>query len=381
MVKLLVDKSKFLKSWALAERGAGHRSTISVLSGVKCEASSEGVSLKATDLKTSITCFAEGVETLSEGNVIFPVKIIGEFFKKAPGDTFTIEVEKGKATIISGKSYYTFSTYPTSEFPKLPVAENGEGFFRTTAGEIKRILEEGTFSGSPGEEFPQYLSAGLIQTDGGKVRVVSTDGRRLSLSQGVVEVEGEPDQVLLPLAGLRELQRAIGPMESEEEIRVIKDDAQVYFKTEKMEFSIRRIESRFPPYEKVLSSDRTTWMTIDRDLFIETLERAEVIVRDFSRMVVFILSPGGTLKIQAKAPEVGEAFEEIAGDCDGEPLKIAFNVKYLLEGLRALHGSVAHLSFNGSTGQMTLSRPREDSFMYVLMPITLPEEDSVEEIE
>lgn len=379
-MKLLVDKTSFLKSWALAERGAGHRSTISVLSGVKCEASVEGVTLKATDLKTSITCSPEGVEVLSEGSVIFPVKIIGEFFKKVPGESFTIEVDKGKATIISGKSVYTFSTYPVSEFPKLPTAENGQLFFKTSAGELMRILDEGTFSGSPGEEFPQYLSAGLIQTEENRVRVVSTDGRRLSLSQGPVQVEGEMDQVLLPLAGLRELQRAIGPIESAQEIAVKKDDAQVYFITPKMEFSVRRIESRFPPYEKVLSSDRTTWMTIDRDLLIGALERAEVVVRDFSRMVVLMISPGGILKIQAKAPEVGEASEEIPGECDGEPLRIAFNVKYLLEGLRALHGSVAHLSFNGSTGQMTLSRPREDSFLYVLMPITLPEEDPAEEI-
>ncbi|NBJ14729.1 MAG: DNA polymerase III subunit beta [Dehalobacter sp. 4CP] len=375
-MKLLVDKGRFLKSWALAERGAGHRSTISVLSGVKCEASEEGVSLKATDLKTSITCVADGVQTLSAGSVIFPVKIIGEFFKKAPGESFTIDVEKGKATITSGKSVYSFSTYPVSEFPKLPTAENALPFFTASAGDMRRLLDEGTFSGSPGEEFPQYLSAGLIQTETEKVRVVSTDGRRLSLSQGAVQVEGEPDQVLLPLAGLRELQRAIAPIEHEENIRVLKDDSQVYFLTEKMEFSVRRVESRFPPYEKVLSSDRTSWMTIDRELFIESLERAEVIVRDFSRMVVFMLSPGGILKIQARAPEVGEAFEEIAGECEGEPLKIAFNVKYLLEGLRALHGTVAHLSFNGSTGQMTLSRPREESFMYVLMPITLPEEDA-----
>lgn len=379
-MKLLVDKAKFLKSWNMTERSAGHRSTISVLSGVKCEASDEGVFLKATDLKTSINCVADGVEVSTAGSAIFPVKIIGEFFKKAPGESFTIGVEKGKATVISGNSIYTFSTYPVSEFPKLPSSKNAQPFFRVSCGDLRRFLDEGTFSGSPGEEFPQYLSAGLIQTDEEeRVRIVSTDGRRLSMSQGSVTVEGEPDQVLLPLAGLRELQRAISVVETNEEIRVLKDDAQVYFLTENMEFSVRRVESRFPPYEKVLSSDRTSWLTIDRELFIETLERAEVIVRDFSRMVVFMISPGGSLKIQAKAPEVGEAFEEIPGECDGEPLKIAFNVRYLLEGLRALHGSVAHLSFNGPNGQMTLSRPREDSFMYILMPITLPEEETTEE--
>ncbi|HBG14543.1 MAG TPA: hypothetical protein DDW96_04365, partial [Synergistaceae bacterium] len=81
-MKLLVDKTKFLKAWNMAERSAGQRSTISVLSGVKCEASGDGVSLKATDLKTSINCLADGVEVLSEGSAIFPVKNIGGFFTK-----------------------------------------------------------------------------------------------------------------------------------------------------------------------------------------------------------------------------------------------------------------------------------------------------------
>ncbi len=68
----------------MAERSAGHRSTISVLSGVKCEASDEGVFLKATDLKTSINCVADGVEVSTAGSAIFPVKIIGEFFRRLP---------------------------------------------------------------------------------------------------------------------------------------------------------------------------------------------------------------------------------------------------------------------------------------------------------
>jgi DNA polymerase-3 subunit beta len=92
-------------------------------------------------------------------------------------------------------------------------------------------------------------------------------------------------------------------------------------------------------------------------------------------MVIFNLSPGGALQVESHAPEIGEAFEDVAAEVDGEPLRVAFNVKYLLEGLKALHGNVAHLTFNGPNGQMLLSRPKEDSFMYVLMPITLPEKE------
>lgn len=80
------------------------------------------------------------------------------------------------------------------------------------------------------------------------------------------------------------------------------------------------------------------------------------------------------MTVKASAPEIGEALEEVQAEIDGDPLKVAFNVKFLLDGMRALHGNIAHMTFNGPNGQMLLSKPGEESFLYVLMPITLPPE-------
>ncbi|MFP4482419.1 MAG: DNA polymerase III subunit beta [Thermovirgaceae bacterium] len=375
-MKLLINKPVFLRSWQLAERSVGSRSALTVLTGVRCTADDEKVTLQATDLKTSITCRADGVDIESAGESVFPVRVVGELFKKAPSEAFSVEVKDGKAQIVcSEKNKYTFTTYPVEEFPKLPASDGASPFFETTAGEMRRLLEEGTFAGSPGEEFPQYLSAGLFQVKEGSIRVVSTDGRRLSLSQSPVERPGENEQVLLPLTGLKELMRVLVAQDEDIQVTVKIDDAQAYFIAGELEFAVRRVESRFPPYEKILAPEKTTWMIVDRNHFIEALERAEIIVRDYSRMVIFNLSPGGALQVESRAPEIGEAIEDVAAEVDGESLRVAFNVKYLLEGLKALHGNVAHLTFNGPNGQMLLSKPNEDSFMYVLMPITLPEEE------
>ena len=374
-MKLLVNKASFVKSWLLAERSTGSRSALTVLTGVKCTAGETLVTLQATDLKTSVRCVANGVEVQTPGEAVFPVKVVGELFKKAPTDTFVIEVDGGKAKIDCGeKNHYKFTTYPVSEFPKLPKSEEGRPFFKINVSELKRLLDEGTFAGSPGEEFPQYLSSGLFQVKDGSVRVVSTDGRRLSLSQATLEGDFEEKQLLLPLNGLKELARIISTAEDDTEVIVKEDDAQVYFIVDNIEFSIRRIESRFPPYEKILSPEKSTWMEVDRNKMIEALERAEIVVRDFSKMVILNLSPGGNMKVKASAPEIGEALEEVPAEIDGDPLKVAFNVKFLLDGMRALHGNIAHMTFNGPNGQMLLSKPGEESFLYVLMPITLPPE-------
>ncbi|AER65748.1 DNA polymerase III, beta subunit [Thermovirga lienii DSM 17291] len=374
-MKLLVKKAPFIKSWLLAERSTGSRSALTVLTGVKCIAEQNSVTLQATDLKTSIRCIAEGVEVQDPGEAVFPVKVVGELFKKAPTETFTIEVDGGKAKINCGeKNHYKFTTYPVSEFPKLPRSEESRPFFKITVSELKRLLEEGTFAGSPGEEFPQYLSSGLFQVKDGFVKVVSTDGRRLSLSQSALDESFEEKQVLLPLNALKELGRIVSSVEEDLDVEVKEDDSQVYFLVDNIEFAIRRIESRFPPYEKILSPEKSTWMEVDRNSMIEALERAEIVVRDFSKMVILNLSPGGNMTVKASAPEIGEAIEEVPAEIDGDPLKVAFNVRFLLDGMRALHGKVAHMTFNGPNGQMLLSKPGEESFLYVLMPITLPSE-------
>ncbi len=374
-MKLRIEKNSFVKSWQMAERNTSTTSTLSVLSGIRCLADGNTITLQATDLKTSVTCRAAGVTVEEPGEVVFPIKVVGELFKKVPADSFVVEVQAGKASLTAGKSHYRFTTYPVEEFPKLPVSSSARLLFDSSVGDLSRLLDEGTFSGSPNEEFPQYLGTALFQIGEKMVRVVSTDGRRLSLSTADVVEEGEESRILLPLKGLNELKRILGTMEDQAPVRVMADDSQAYFQSEGVEFSIRRVDSSFPPYEKILTKNKTSWMTIDRMALVSALERTEVVVRDFSRMIVMNLAPGGSLKISARAPEVGEAAEELDGDIDGESLRIAFNVRYLLEGLKALHGSLAHLSFNGPNGQMSLSRPGEENFLYVLMPITLPDEE------
>jgi DNA polymerase-3 subunit beta len=182
-------------------------------------------------------------------------------------------------------------------------------------------------------------------------------------------------QLVLPIRGLRELGRVLSSCESEDPVRILVDGAQAFFQFPGGEFSVRRIDTKFPAYEKFLAKDRTTWMVMDKDALLAAVERMDLIVRDFTRMVVLQLSPAGNLHISAQAPEVGDAMEELDAEIDGEPLRIAFNVRFLLDGLKAVSGTLVHLSFNGSVGQMTMSRPDDDAFLYVAMPIALSEED------
>ncbi|PKL02250.1 MAG: DNA polymerase III subunit beta [Synergistetes bacterium HGW-Synergistetes-2] len=376
-MRLQISKGEFMKNWQIAERSTSSKSTINSLTGVllRTADTDSSVLMEATDLKTSIKCISQGVLVEEEGEAVLPVKLVGELFKKAPTNVFTVSITDGKGIIIAGRNKYKFTTYSPREFPKLPVSESAAFFCTATASELLRAASEGTVACTTGEEFPKYLGTAFFQLRDGEMRVVATDGRRLSLSKCSPVRAGENCDFLLPITGVRELQRLLGALDGESPIEILVESTLVFFQMGSMEFSVRRVDTAFPNYENILNPQTTTTMDIDRHELIAALERVDVIVRDFSHMVLIRLSPEGDLLLTGKAPETGAVQEVLDAKIEGESLTVAFNVSFLIEGLKALYGDRVFISFNGPDGQMTMLRPGEKDFLYMAMPIKINESD------
>lgn len=376
-MKIDIIRSDFLKAWQMAERSSSTKSTIGSLGGVLLSAENDRVQLSATDLKTSVRCTAEGVEVSQDGSAILPVKLLGELFKKAPTDALRIEIKDEKGVLIAGRNRTRFTTWPVSDFPKLAQSDGAEHLCDIPAGDLLRILVEGSIASSPADDFPKYLGACLIQLKEGALRVISTDGRRLSLSKCPCEGKNETD-LLLPVIPLRELQRLLNGLNADTPVRILYDGSLTWFQMGQIEFSVRRVESSFPSYEKILNPSSTTTMVVKRDELLSALDRIDVIVRSHTRLVVMHLSPGGQLKLTGKAPELGTATEILDASIDGEPLKAGFNVGFLQDGLKSLGIDSIKMNLNGEAGQMTLRREGTDDFLYMLMPVRITEQDMID---
>ncbi len=378
-MKLQINRTEFMKHWQIAERCISSKSAINALTGVLVKAVNEAgesiVRLEATDLKTSVKCVAGGALTEEEGEVVLPVKTVGELIKKAPSDIFTLSITDGKGIIISGRNRYRFTTYSTGEFPALPVSDDAPFFCSSSVSELLKAVTEGTTAGSSGEDFPKYLGAAYFQLTGGELRIVSTDGLRLSLSRFMPPETGEDRDFLLPITGIKELQRLLSSLPGENPVRIAADPTLVFFQMGSIEFSVRRVDAAFPQYEKFLEDNKTTSLEADRSDFIAALERVEIIVRDFNRAVIMNLSPGGDLSLSGRAPETGEADEIMSGTIDGEPMKTAFRTSFLIDGLKAMHSDMVLLNFNGPDRHMIMQRPGDGNFIYLVMPLKLSDTD------
>lgn len=381
-MKVKLNRSDFLKSWNLTERSAASGSTMNIFSTIRLTASEEKTELQATDIKTSIICRAAGVTVLEPGEALIPLKGVSELFKKAGSSELELEITDNKATMKSGKSRYSFSTYPVSDFPKLPSSSMAELFCATDAESLIRVIDRGSICASTGDEYPQFLASALFELKGGMLRVVSTDKRRLALAECEVsrmhdaaDASAENTSLLLPMKGLKELVRILGMLDGSQTIEVLFDDSQVYFSSDGMEFALRRVESKFPPYERILPDTHGTTATFDRAELASALERIDVVVRDYNRIVKINISPDGESSMSGSAPEFGEAVESVLCEVTGEPVYIGFNTRFFYEALKILSDQKVSLGFNGNDGHMSIKEAGSDRFLCLIAPVEIGEDE------
>ena len=388
-MKIEITRSEFIKTWQMAERSSSTKSTVGSLGGVLVTISDDKASLSATDLKTSIKCAADGVKVLKEGSAIFPVKVLGELFKRAPTDVFSVEIEGEKGILLSGRNKTRFSTWPPDDFPKLAQSDSAEILCDVPATDFLRVLSEGSIASSPTDDFPKYLGACLLQLKSGLLNVASSDGHRLSLSKCICEAQSQNDvDLLLPIMPLRELQRILQALQNAGQdksgsglVRILYDGSVAWFQMGSVEFSIRRVESSFPNYERILNPNVTTTVLLNRADLLSALDRIDVIVRSHTRLVVMHMKPGGELKLTGRAPEFGTAAEVLDATVDGDSLKVGFNVGFVQDGLKSINFDSIKMTLNGEAGQMTVRRDGSDDFLYMLMPVRITEQDMIEDEE
>ena len=89
-----------------------------------------------------------------------------------------------------------------------------------------------------------------------------------------------------------------------------------------------------------------------------------------SSVVKINLNDDRYASISADAQDIGNAEELLPVTYSGEKLEIAFNVKYLLEGLRVISSEYVFLKCNLSTTPAVLV-PDDNisSFTYLVMPV------------
>src|SRR6185503_11006668 len=160
------------------------------------------------------------------------------------------------------------------------------------------------------------------------MRVVATDGHRLSYASGTVAQQDEKREVILPRKAVVELARLLTDSEDPVDIELYSN--QVKFRFDAIELTTKIIDGKFPDYTRVIPTNYQKHIALDRLLLLQALQRAAILSNEKFRGVRWMLADG-SLRISCTNNEQEEAQEELEITYSGDALDVGFNITYLLD--------------------------------------------------
>lgn len=364
-MKFRAERQALAEAVATAQRAVASRTgALPVLSGLRVSLGAGAVELVGSDLELTIrvTAPAQGE---GEGSVVLPARLFADILARLDADTVTVEFEDEDARIEAGRFATTLRTLSASDFPRLPeVPTNG---VTVAAASLADALRQVVPAASKDDARP-ILTGVLLAAHEGGLRLVATDSYRLAMRDlpGVSMLEAD-QRVLVGAKGLAEVQRLLG----DGDIEVFLAEREVTFRVGNADVTTRLIEGDFPNYEQLIPSGYPNRLTIDRDAFAGAVERVSLVggtSRDSSPIRLSMSSDG--LELSATAQDVGQSFEPVEGKFEGTELTVAFNSRFLLDGVEAAGASEISIESIDPLKPAVL-RGNDADFLYLLMPVRI----------
>ncbi len=389
-MELSISKKDFLRGLARTHAVADRKSSMPILSNVLLSADDAGLlRFAATDLYLAVSASAEA-SVKRPGTVALSARTLFEIVKNLPEGEVKLALDKQHAVQLRcGKIKFRIPGMPGEDFPALP-SPGESGFAEFDVNVLSQLISLTQYSMSSDDTRP-HLAGALFECDGKCVRMVTTDGHRLSKAEAPFDAPGG-FAMLVPQKGIAELRRLLEDVKSERrppaterggekaergklaEERITVGVATVggnaFFRGQDVQLSVKLADEQFPPYAKVIPQSHSRRVVASRELLVDSLRRISLVASDKSGGVRLSLEPG-KLEIVSENPDVGEGSEELEVDFAGEKVAIGFNARYLLEALSALPDDEVALELGGDLDPGVIKPVAGAHFVGVIMPMRI----------
>ena len=365
-MKFSISRDALIKPLNLVAGVVERRQTLPILSNVFMSLEAGQLSLTGTDLEVELVGRVPVDGDCEDGEITVPARKLVDICKSLPdGSTIEFSVSSGKAMVKAGRSRFTLSTLPASEFPSVD-EQGGDLSLEIPQAVLKRLIERTSFAMAQ-QDVRYYLNGMLLELKAGRLRMVATDGHRLALCTADDAVSVGDASVIVPRKGILELSRLL---DADDTLRLVIGSNHIRAVNKQFTFTSKLVDGKFPEYERVLPKSADKTVIGERLELRQAFTRTAILSNEKYRGVRLKLSED-TLDITANNPEQEQAEEVVAVEYQGDELEVGFNVSYLLDVLSVLDGEKIRLSLSDSASSALLEEAEEGDSLYVVMPMRL----------
>ena len=367
-MKIIIIKSNLKEGISAIMRAAGENQTLPILKNALIEAAENAIRLTATNLEIAITTTIPG-KVIEAGRTTAPIALLGDVITNLQSERLNIETKNNALEIKTDNYTADLQTITADEFPIIPKIKNTPKHLTLGGGVLREALTQTTASAQFSELRPE-LSSVFLSFSLDHLKLAATDSFRLSqkiISKNHLNTNHtEPFKILLPLKTAQEIIRVV---RDGDEVAITHDATQIAITTERTAIISRLIDGAFPDYEYLIPKEFAAEITINREELLGALKLVGVFSSRVSEVRMKISENQKSVEISSADQATGTNTYILPGAAKGAVKDIAFNWRYLGDGLRALSGDQVFIGLNDDNKPAILRTPGEASYFYILMPI------------
>lgn len=370
-MKFVVSSKALLQQLSAISGVVASNPVVPILENFLCEVNRGKLTMTASDLQTSIITELE-VDANESGSIAVPARILIETLRNLPEQpvTFTIDQSSYNIEIQSENGHYRLSGENATDFPKIPVVEDGHSV--EVPADVLASAVSNTIFATSTDELRPAMTGIFLNLDGSNSTFVATDGHRLIRYRRTDVASGAKASIIVPRKSLNLLKSTL-PSDSTP-VTMQFNTSNIFFKFNNFRMICRLIDERYPDYENVIPQDNNNQMVINRLDFLSSLKRIAIYANKTTHQVRLKIN-GNQLHISAEDLDYSnEANEQLPCEHEGTDIEIGFNARFLVEMLNNMDADevVMKLSAPNRAG-LIVPKDKNDNeeVLMLVMPVML----------
>lgn len=374
---LTVNRKSFLAALDVVSRVAESKSTMPVLSTVQIIPQTDGtLALSCTDLYTSCTTFVAYEGDAPSGPCAVDVKPVMARAKLLPNGHARLAWTKDKLTLADGPRSYALRAIDHEQCPPIPGGAKAHSVVTLATSTLARAIDRVLFAVSEDETRP-HLNSVLWEVTAGKLRLVATDGHRLSKHEEVT-TGAATETMLVPLSAMRHIRRLVDPKRTGPgaTVDVSREASNLFVKVEDVTIVSRLVDAQFPPYAQVIPAKGSyaRCVSVDRKALASAVKAVSVASPAKTGSITLTFQ-ADAIAVHAEDPDEGSADESVPAcrvstAADATDFRIGVNSAYIADVCAALPSETIIVSTGGPLDPILVTA-NDVSTVVVVMPIRL----------
>lgn len=360
----------------MVTRAVDTRPTLPVLANVLLATEDTRLKLAATNLEMSITTYI-GAKIDQPGAITLPAKTFAELVNNLSPERVDLVMDAATQSIHvhCGATSSNIRGISAGEFP--PVPESGDPDVTLPGKVLKEMINQTVFASAKEDNRP-ILTGVYMQFDGDRITMAAADGYRLAVRTAQIEQHfSQSRDMVIPARTLAEVARLISDDDEEVAITLPSERDLVLFYIRSTVVSSQLLEGKFPDFGSIIPKSYQTATTVYTTDLLRACKRAEIFARDSAYSArIFIKPPKGPgepgeVLVSGRSAERGDNEGMIDASVEGEPMEVAFNIRYLIDVLSVIQDERVVLESNGAAYPGVLRPENRDDFVHVIMPMSV----------